>query len=326
MIPEMRPIAIDKNYFRGIMWFMASLCICESNDVITKYLEHNLSPLQVVFGRFFFSTLLLLPFMIHSTGNFRTRHWKMNFMRGLILFLGMFIWCYGLDASQLNIACLINFTTPMFTLLLAALILKEKIGKTRIVATIAGFLGVAVVLNPWTTSFPILTASLFLLSAIFFAVLDIFNKILVSKETPITSLFYTGLFTMIFASIPLMIPYFLKHDRYLVALNDLGREIALIGIKDIFLLTALGLGANLLMFCILKSFSYIDVSATAPFRYVELILASVLGYLFFGETIAASTILGAMIIVPSVIYLVRFESRVPSKSSLSEKQTLTHCC
>jgi S-adenosylmethionine uptake transporter len=118
----------------------------------------------------------------------------------------MSIWCHGLDVSQLNVACLINFTTPIFTLLLASLILKEKIGRTRIIATLVGFLGVAVVLNPQTSSFSVSAASLFLLSAIFFAMLDILNKMLVTKEHAVISLFYTGFFTMFFRLSHLLFP------------------------------------------------------------------------------------------------------------------------
>ncbi|MDR1366753.1 MAG: DMT family transporter, partial [Puniceicoccales bacterium] len=184
-----------QNYFRGIAWFTASLMVCETNDVITKFLERSLNPLQVILGRFFFSTLALLPFMFFDGKNFRSRYLGANFLRGFILFTGMFIWCYGLDASQLSIACLINFTTPMFTLILAALILKEKIGKARIMATLVGFSGIAIVLNPRTASFSVATASLFLLSALFFALLDILNKKLVTKETMLGSLFFTGFFT-----------------------------------------------------------------------------------------------------------------------------------
>jgi S-adenosylmethionine uptake transporter len=114
--------------------------------------------------------------MLHHRENFCSRYPVANFLRGLILFMGMFIWCYGLDAAQLSIACLINFTTPMFTLILAALILKEKIGKARVRATLIGFLGVATVLNPRTASFSTATASLFLLSAFFFCITRHFQQ------------------------------------------------------------------------------------------------------------------------------------------------------
>ncbi|MDR3317760.1 MAG: DMT family transporter [Puniceicoccales bacterium] len=308
-----------KYYFKGITWFIASLFVCETNDVITKFLENSLSPLQVIFGRFFFSTLTLLPFMLLQPENFRSKCLMANCLRGLILFIGMFIWCYGLDVSQLSIACLINFTTPMFTLILAALILKERIGLPRIMATIIGFLGVAVVLNPQTASFSVTAASLFLVSAIFFAALDVLNKILVRKETMLGSLFFTGFFTMLFAGLVLVVSHFImKGDSMPLKFS--------LGIQEIILLIAVGIGANLLLFCILKSFAYIDISATAPFRYVELILASTLGYLFFDERLSLNTILGSMIIIPSMIYLIRYESKMIASQKSHNHSVPSHCC
>ncbi|MDR1907138.1 MAG: DMT family transporter [Puniceicoccales bacterium] len=311
---------LGQNYFKGIGWFIASLMVCETNDVITKFLERSLSPLQVILGRFFFSTLALLPFMFADRVNFRSKYLGANFLRGVILFIGMFIWCYGLDASQLSIACLINFTTPMFTLILAALILKEKIEKPCIIATIIGFLGVAIVLNPRTASFSTITASLFLLSAFFFALLDILNKKLITKETMLGSLFFTSFFTMLCTFGVMLLSKNAVHSLMAILTT---------GWQNITLFVFLGIGANFLLFFILKSLSYIDVSAAAPFRYVELVLASTFGYLFFDEKISTNAILGAIIIIPSVIYLVRCESQANNSKFKNNTQTRnvpTHCC
>jgi S-adenosylmethionine uptake transporter len=316
----------QRRYFVGIAWFIGSLVVCETNDVITKFLGGTLSPLHVIFGRFFFSTLTLLPFMLGRVENFRSRYWGANCLRGLILFMGMFIWCYGLDASQLSIACLINFTTPMFTLLLAAIILKEKIGRPRIIATIIGFLGVAVVLNPRTASFPIAAAALFLVSAAFFAVLDVLNKILVTRENTLASLFYTGFFTMLFSAAAVVIVHCWGREGAPFVFGEFISGLFSVEISHILLLILLGIGANLLMFCILKSFSHVDISATAPFRYIELILASTFGYLFFGEKIVINAIFGAMIIVPSVIYLARYEAKTRPRQCKKEPVSPLRCC
>lgn len=295
-----------KPYARGVAWFLLSLIVCETNDVLTKLLEETLSPLQVIFGRFFWSTLVLLPFVFPKTHSLSLRYWPANVLRGLILALGMFIWCYGLNQSQLAVACLINFTTPMFTLLLAALILKEKVGKRRILATLFGFLGVCIVLNPKTASFSVPIASLFLVSAVLFALLDVVNKCFVTRETMLGSLFFTGLTTLLVTVTAMALSKTSIAPVFHQSFSTTAR------------LMALGIGANGLFFCILRALRYIDVSATAPFRYVELILASLLGFLVFHEPIALNVILGAMIIIPSVVYLARFEEQ--------SQEGHLHCC
>ena len=296
---------INSAYIKGISCFLMSLFVCETNDVITKFLGNTLTPLQVVFGRYLLSTIILLPIIFYRSQSVTLRYFPANCIRGLILFFGMFIWCYGLDESQLSIACLINFTTPMFTLLFAALLLKEKIGRCRIVATLLGFLGVAVVLNPWTATFSVGSASIFLASAICFAFLDVINKILVSKESILSSLFFTNLVTLIFTALAIMFK------------SGVGSIVSIFqtDFTTIALLCGLGIGANLLFGLILLAFKYIDVSATAPFRYVELILASTYGHFIFNEPIHANVVWGSLIIVPCAIYLANLEAHQN-----------THCC
>lgn len=306
---------IRGTYIRGLSWFFMSLFVCSINDATTKFLEASLSPLQVIFGRFFFGTLILLPFVYRDPSVFKTKCLGANCLRGLVLFIGMFIWCYGLDASQLSVACLINFSTPMFILLLASLLLKEKIGKPRIIATIFGFCGVAIVLNPRTASFSVPVASLFLLSALFFAFLDILNKRLVTQESMLGSLFFTGLFTLLFATTTL---------SCLSAPSASFRNIFLLN-NNLPLLIWLGAGADLLFFCILKALQNIDVSAIAPLRYIELLFASLFGYLFFGERISENVLLGSIIIIPSMIYLVRYETQQSDKGRSQNSKTVA-CC
>lgn len=279
------------HYLIGILWFTVSLLVCETNDVVMKYLHGSLSPMQIVFGRFFFGTIIILPFVLRNgIASLKSQCLGANFTRGLLLFSGMLIWCYGLKFAKLNVACLLNFTTPMFTLILASIFLKERIGFTRMIITIFGFLGVAIVLQPSSNDFNVFGSLLFLVAALFFAGLDILNKKLITLESTLCTLFYTSCFTAAFAFIPALLSWN-NIDSY----------------KDILLLLWLGIGANLLLFCILKAFEKIDVSATAPFRYVELMLACLFGYVFFDESISRNTIIGSIIIIPSVIFLVKKE-------------------
>ena len=68
-------------------------------------------------------------------------------------------------------------------------------------------------------------------------------------------------------------------------------------------------GANLLLYCLLKSFSLVDASALAPFRYIELLWSAVIGALLFAEVPATSTLVGAAVIIPSTLYIVWAENK-----------------
>ena len=73
-------------------------------------------------------------------------------------------------------------------------------------------------------------------------------------------------------------------------------------LHDLMLFFFIGIGANLLFYFLLKSFKNVDISVVAPFRYFELALGCVVGYYFFSEIPKKSTLIGAMIVIPCVIY------------------------
>ena len=104
-------------------------------------------------------------------------------------------------------------------------------------------------------------------------------------------IFYTALFTTLIAAVPAA--------RSWVAVSG----------AQLGLLAVLGAGANLLLYFLLKSFSLVDASALAPFSYTELMWSAAVGWLFFAEMPAITTLLGAAVIIPSTLYVVWAENR-----------------
>jgi S-adenosylmethionine uptake transporter len=258
--------------------------------------------------RFLFGVITLLPFVLRdSLKSIKTSRPLAHIIRGLVLFSSITLWCSGLKSIPLNVVSLINFTTPMFTLIFAAIMLKENIGWTRWIATLCGFIGVGIVIGPGTSSFPVVGALILLLGASMFALLDIINKMLVSKESILASMFYTAIITMALSAVPAIILW------------------EPLSIYQFGLFFLLGMSSNFLLFCILKSFSLVDVSAVAPFRYFELIFACLFGYVLFGEVVTAKTILGAAIIVPNAFYLMIREVSGDSNKVYNNKKKAS-CC
>ncbi|MDR0444718.1 MAG: DMT family transporter [Puniceicoccales bacterium] len=280
------------NPLRGIIWFILSLIICSGNDVLTKHLGDDFHPFQVVFMRFFFGTLSLLPWMFaRQRRAFSTQRIGFYVLRGALLWGGLALWCYGLRTTPIAVASSIDFIIPIITMLMAIPLLREHISPKRWMAAIVGFMGVWIIINPGKDAFPFLPAMLMLLSASMFALLDILNKKYLLAEGVLTMLFYTALLTM------------------LLSLGPAIRVWVPISSSSMRLFFRLGCGANLILYCILKSFEQAEVSAIVPFRYVELIIAAVFGYVFFHECISMRMLLGAFVIVTSSIYLAREETR-----------------
>lgn len=280
---------MNKSLF-GVFWFIVSLLVSSGNDIITKYLSGSLSVYQVVFIRFMFGTLVLLPFMFYYKGSFRTKVIGVQFMRGVLLFGGMLLWCKGLTLVKVSTATVINFTIPVFVLILAATFLKERFNWIRFLATIFSVIGIAVVLSPVSSDFNVLSL-LLVCSALMFASLDVINKKFISNEGMLVMLFYSSFFTMCLSVIP-------AYNTWVVP-----------EAMDWFLFAVLGVGANLILYCLLKSFEMVEASFVAPYRYLEFIFSAAMGYIFFAEIPDKSTLYGAIVIIVSTMVVV-YESFV----------------
>lgn len=291
-----------RNYVIGVGWFILSLVISVTNDVFQKYLGDNLHAYQIVFMRFFFGCITLLPFMFYFGGkSFYTSRIGLHVVRGALLFAGIALWCYGLVIAPITVATTLNFTIPLFILILAIPFLGERVGFSRWAATIVGFLGVIFVLEPTKLDFNPYTA-LLLLSAFLFATLDVINKKYVVKETMLAMLFYTALFTMLIGALP---AYYHWQPMTSVQLG---------------VLALLGCGANLILYCLLKGFSAVDASALAPFRYIELLFSAACGFLIFGEVPTQGTLIGAAIIIPSTFFVVYYETRKSRRNATNSEE------
>jgi S-adenosylmethionine uptake transporter len=281
----------------GILWFFAHQAIGVGNDVIMKYTGSTLGVAQVVFLRFAFATLTMLPVMFASgVDSFKTDRIPLHVARSVLLAAGIALYCKGLAIAPIAVVTTLNFTIPLFTLVMARIFLKETVDATRWIGTLVGFAGVMVVVQPGGAAFnPMLLVVL--LSAAMFASLDVLNKVFVGKESFWAMIFYTAFFTTLIAAVPAWMAWVPPSAM------QLG------------LLAVLGAGANLLLYCLLKSFSMVDASALAPFRYTELMWSAAVGWAFFAEIPAASTLIGAAVIIPSTLYVVWAENQKSKESS-----------
>lgn len=292
----------SKGYLQGIFWMLVVCFISNSNDILIKYVGSRLSGFEVAFFRFFFSTLVLLPFMaIRGKAAFVTRYPGAQCIRALLLMLAMAPWCYGVAALPLTLATTLASTTPFFVLPLAKIFLKEHVGWQRSLATLFGFLGMIVALHPSGDAFNPIALTL-VLSALMFALLDITNKkLLTEDETLLSMLFYSALGTAILGFIPAVLTWQTPT------------------LHELFFLLLLGAGGSLILFCLLKAYAATEVSALQPFKYFELILSAIFGLVIFHELPTMSILIGAGIIIPSTLYIAFYETHQQKKRAIREE-------
>ena len=186
----------------GILWFFAHQAIGVGNDVIMKYTGSTLGVAQVVFLRFAFATLTMLPVMLSSgIDSFKTDRIPLHIARSVLLAAGIALYCQGLAIAPIAVVTTLNFTIPLFTLVMARIFLKERVDATRWIGTLVGFAGVMVVVQPGGAAFNPMWLVV-LVSAAMFASLDVLNKVFVGKESFWAMIFYTAFFTTLIAAVP----------------------------------------------------------------------------------------------------------------------------
>jgi S-adenosylmethionine uptake transporter len=292
-----------KIYFIGVAWFLLHSLSSATNDVISKYTGLRLQSFEVSFFRFLFSTITLLPFILYyGKQTLITSNPLIHVVRGVLLFLGMTSWTYGLTIAPVTTATVISFAIPLFTLILAVFFLNENIIWQRWVVTLIAFVGITITLKPHAADFNP-KVLIFVLAAFSFAMLDIINKKFVIKESMISMLFYSAIITAVLSA-PLSISYWQTPT-----------------VTELVLLFILGASANLILFFILKAFALVDATALAPYRYLELIISAIVAYFVFNEIPEKSTIYGALIIIPSTLFIIYSEKKLISGESSNSNRT-----
>lgn len=279
----------SKGYAQGVFFLLIMMLVSGINDVITKFLGQHLDHLEIMFFRFFFTIVTLLPFIATKGINiFKTQMLAFNIIRGFLGFIGFSAFIYSVIHIKLVEVVTIFWTIPLFVLVLSLIFLKEKVTLTRWIATIIGFVGLTSISSFSSDNFSFSFNLIYIvpiLSAFIFSIQDIMIKKMVATESTLTMMFYFSLVTTIL-SLPCAL-FVWKTPT----------------IKELITLAILGAGGNLMQFFIFKAFNATDLSALAPFRYVEFLISALFGLMFFSEMPGLNVLIGAAILIPSTLYL-----------------------
>src|SRR5437764_1381860 len=292
------------NVFKGILLKLISALLFAVMSALIRGLGDIVPVGQVVFFR---SAFAIVPVVIiyaarrELATTVRTGRPFGHLGRGIISVFGMFLSFAALARLPLVDATALSFASPLITVALAALILKERVRIYRWSAVVAGFLGVIVMLAPFFDSGRVdggvasvqAIGGLLAISAAFCnAGTVIQTRRLTDSETTSAIVFYFSLFCAIAGLCTLPFAWHPPTGRELTALICIG----LLGGFSHILLT--------------ESYRYAPASVVAPFDYTAMIWAFVLGYLLFGETPTALVFVGALIVAAAGLFVIWRERRL----------------
>lgn len=277
---------------RGALWMIASGLGFTFMALMIKLLGGRLDSFQIAFFRCLIGFLAILPLVAYyGASSLRTSALRIHLLRGIFGLVAMFASYYAVARMPLASYTALSFTKPLFSTVLAVIILHEVVRWRRWTATLAGFVGVLVMVRPGADTFD--TAALFALAdALSIAFLVTLVKRLPAGETTLVMLFYFGVFSTA-ASLP---------PAILVWQAPTQTEYAL--------LVGIGVLGVLSQSFWIRAYRAGEASVVAPFDYLRLLFAGAAGFLAFGELVDGWTLAGAGIIVVSTVYIARREARL----------------
>jgi drug/metabolite transporter (DMT)-like permease len=278
---------------KALPMFLLAGILLSLLDTTAKYLVRDHSLFLVVWARYAGQMAVVTPFARHRAGPgfWRTRHLKMQVLRSLCLVAATCFFFGGLRYLPLAEASAISFLAPVLVVVYAMPILGERPTRARWIAVIIGFVGVVVLLRPGSSVLH--PAALLLLGA---AATNAMYQVLtrrVGGDSVYTTLFYSGMVGAVLFTLAL--PWGL--DQSTITWQEGG------------LILLMGLLAGSAHWLITASFLTAPASLLTPFTYVQLLWATLLGYLVFHHLPDGGSALGMAIIVASGVFLAIAERR-----------------
>ena len=234
---------------------------------------------------------------------FRTTRPGILLFRALAGTLGMILSFYAYQKMPLADANALSFTRTLWLVPLAAFVLQERVGARRVSATVVGFLGALLMLQPALEDssrfgLPGLAA---LASALLFALTVTGMKIMTRDHSTMTLMAWSAVLGF-FIAIPLAV----LDWRWPAAL-------------DLCLLAAMGVLGTITQACYINGMAEGEAAVMAPVDYTRLIFAIVLGFLLFEEVPNALTMVGAVIIIGATLYITIRDSRLGVAKTTPER-------
>lgn len=271
---------------RGTLWMLASAASFTVMTMLIKYLGEDYSaPLQTFYRN---AAALVFMFPLIARNPRQTFH---TTRPGLLLFratagtLGMILGFYAYQKMPLADANALSFTRTLWLVPLAAFVLKEQVGPRRVAATMIGFLGALLMLQPSSASGFGLPAAAALLSALLIALTVTGMKVMTRDHTTMTLMAWSA-----------VLGFLLTIPGALVAWRTPS-------LPDLLLLSCLGILGLVNQACYIKGMAEGDAMVMAPIDYTRLVFAIILGYALFREVPNSVTMLGAGIIIVSTLYI-----------------------
>ena len=282
-------MSVKDNNFTGLYWLIFNEVFLIAHIILIKTLVGDFSVFQIVFMRSISSSIIIIPILFcvknHKNifGQFQT-----NLIRVVLSFMAISIQFFTISNIQLAQVSTIGYLRPSIMSIFAYFILSEKQSKGRWLVLIIGFLSILLVFSPENQSIQ-LVALIALLGTCCGALSTIVQKYLSKSFSEIQLMVWYSL-GISFLSLPFCLYFW-----------------ADISFKETLFMISTGLLATSAQYFYIRAFKLSQASFLAPIQYFHIIPVLIIGYVIFLEVPSIQTLIGALIIILSLIGLLIWE-------------------
>ena len=284
-VPKPPPsvIAADRPV-EGILWMLLTGFLFVGVTAVVKHVGRSVPAPEAAFLRFAFGTLLLLPAIgAVRRARLTRRTLRLLALRGAVHSAAVSLWFFAMARIPMTDVTAMNYLSPIFVGVGAALVLGERLPKRRILAVLVAMVGVVVVLRPGVREIspghlamlvmPMLAASGYLIAK------------RLSSELPAV---------VIVGMLSVTVTIGLAPVALAVWVTPTPTQMAWLALVAVF--------ATAGHYAMTRAFAAAPVSATQPVTFLQLVWAAALGWAVFGEAVDPFVVLGGTLIVAAVSY------------------------
>jgi drug/metabolite transporter (DMT)-like permease len=270
----------SENLSKGIFFILLAVFLFAGSDALSKYLTNDYPVVMVLWVRYVVHTLLMLAVLRPpSLGKLiECKQPKWQVLRGLCMVCTNLLFISALHFIPLAEGTAIVYISPLLVLALSGPILGDQVGRLQWIAVVIGFIGVLIVVRPGGSLFhPV--ALLAIAAAFSFSIYQLITRKLSGIDNANATNLISGMISAIVTSA--MIPFFWKTPTLPMALFMVG----------------LGVSALLSHLFMTHAYQFAKPALLAPFTYMQLLFAGIIGYFLFDHTPDFLGLVGMFIIV-----------------------------
>ncbi|MCR9126418.1 MAG: DMT family transporter [Rhodobacteraceae bacterium] len=266
---------------RAALWMIGAICSFSAMAVAGREAGLTLDTFEIMMYRSLVGLIIVVAVItaMRRWSEITTRNFGTQMLRNAVHFSGQNLWFYAVTVIPLAQVFALEFTSPLWVVLLSPLILGERLTAVRLISALVGFAGILIVARPGAVPLsPGLLAAAG--AALFFALTNLFTKRLTRTETIACIMFYLTAAQLVLGLV------FSGYDGD-IALPDAAAA------PWVIVIALAGLVAH---FCITNALAIAPATVVVPIDFVRLPTIAVIGMLVYGEALDLWVFVGALVI------------------------------